>query len=323
MIVDLHTHLWESLDQLGPETAQQVRAAVATPWQRPDVSPEAYDEAMTPVRYAVILGLEGRHISASIPAQQVAKYVARQPDKYMGFAGIDPIGEGYLSAVKQAVDLGLIGVTVSPPAGGFHPSNTRAMRLYERCEEMGLPVLFQLGAHMGPRAAMEYTQPYLFDEMARSFPDLRVVLAGACSPWAEQAMVLIGKHPHCYADLSGVVSRPWQLYNVLVLAHQHGVTSKLLLGSGFPFNTPQQAVLNIYSVNSTIHGTQLPAVPRELLRGIVERDTLACLGLKQPQSEPTHHAEAPNGAPVDPQTNGNGSSKPKVAHHTATEGHGE
>ncbi len=284
-IVDAHTHLWESVDQLGPEAAKKIRQqCVSQPWDQPDTSAQTFDQAMEPVEHAIVLGVQCGYVGASISAQQVARYATRHPHKVLGFAGIDPMAAGYLSDIDEAVQLGLVGVTVSPAAGGFHPSDSRAMRLYERCQTLGLPIVVHPGTHFAGPAMLEYSQPYLYDEVARTFPDLRLVLAGTGLPWVEQALVLVGKNRHCYADLSEVTSRPWQLYNVLLLAYQQGVMDSLLFGSDFPFTTPQTAIHNIYSVNTVTHGTNLPTVPREQLRSVVERDTLACLGLKKPTS---------------------------------------
>ena len=299
VIIDMHTHLWSSLNQLGEEAARWVRQTHGDPWDRPDTSTTAYDEAMSPVRHAVILGLMCKQTGASITADQVAGYVARKPDKYLGFAGVDPMSPGFLQQVDLAVRLGLVGVTASPAGGGYHPSDTRAMRLYERCERQGLPVVFHPGTHLGPAAKMEFSQPYLLDEVAQAFPGLRMVVAGMGQPWPEQALELVTKHEQCYADLSDLTGRPWQLYNVLLLAYQRGVTHRLLFGSDFPFTTPQQAILNIYSVNMVTHGTRLPVVPRELLRGIVERDALGCLGIARPKPVVTQ-GETDAGAPASP-----------------------
>lgn len=121
-IVDVHTHLWKSVDQLGPEAAKRIRdQSIGQPWDQPDTSEQAFDQAMEPVEYAIVLGLECGHVDASIPFQQVAQYVARDPGKYLGFAGIDPMTSGYLSNVDQAVQLGLVGVVVSPLWVGFTP----------------------------------------------------------------------------------------------------------------------------------------------------------------------------------------------------------
>lgn len=282
MIVDIHTHLWDSLEQLGASAVEHIRQRKVEPWDRPDASTTAYGQAMEPVQHAVILGVEARHIGASISAEQVAGYVRRWPEKYLGFAGIDPMADGYLAELDRAVQLGLVGVTISPTAGAYHPSHSRAMRLYERCDELGLPVMVHPGTHLGPQTAMEYAQPYLFDEVARSLPNLHLILGQMGDPWTDQTLFLLNKHHRVFADVTEVVMRPWQLYNVLWLAYQQGAMEKLLLGSDFPFCTPQKAIVSLYSANRLAQGTNLPTVPREQLRSIVERDVFSCLGLARP-----------------------------------------
>jgi predicted TIM-barrel fold metal-dependent hydrolase len=76
-----------------------------------------------------------------------------------------------------------------------------------------------------------------------------------------------------------MLQRPWQAYNALVLAHQHQVIDKLLFGSDFPHTSITECIESLYSINQISQGTNLPTVPREALRGIVERDTLNLLGL--------------------------------------------
>ncbi len=54
---------------------------------------------------------------------------------------------------------------------------------------------------------------------------------------------------------------------------------KLLFGSDFPYTVASECIEALYSINQIAQGTNLPVVPREALRGIVERDALALLGL--------------------------------------------
>jgi hypothetical protein len=117
------------------------------------------------------------------------------------------------------------------------------------------------------------------DEVARTFPRLRIVIAQLGQPWIDETIVLLGKHANVFADVSGLLGRPWQAYNALVTAHQYGVMEKLLFGSDFPFTSAIECIEALYSLNQMAQGTQLPVVPREALRGIVERDTLTLLGL--------------------------------------------
>jgi hypothetical protein len=95
----------------------------------------------------------------------------------------------------------------------------------------------------------------------------------------DEAILLLSKHPNFFADLSDISSRPWQLYNALLTAVQQNVTDSLLLGSDFPFSTPEQTIYNLYSVNHFTKGTVMPTIPRHVLTNIIERDTLAVLGL--------------------------------------------
>lgn len=282
MIVDLHTHIWDTPDQLGLEAARRIRLSTDEPWDQPNAGIDRHSEAMAPVDFAVVLGFESEYLGASIDAEQVAKYIAHQPGKYLGFAGIDPMANGHLRKIDRAVELGLVGVVISPAAQAFHPTHTRAMKLYEKCEKLNLPVLIHTGTHFGASTLLEYSQPFLFDEIARSFPGLRMVISQVGYPWIDQTLVLISKHEHVYADLSNVSGRPWQLYNTLLLAHQQDATRHLLLGSDFPFANPEEVITTLYSINTLTQGTNLPSVPRESLRSIVERDTLSCLGIQTP-----------------------------------------
>lgn len=287
MIVDIHTHRWEAADQLGTAAAERLRGMHEGPWKRFEANREAHAKATKAATYAIVHGFISKHLGACIDAQQIAGYVKENPGRVLGFAGIDPMADDYMDEFDKAVELGLVGVTISPAAQGFHPAHTRAMALYEKCQQLGMPVFIHPDTHLGPTTMIEFAQPYLFDEVARSFDQLPLVFAQVGHPWVDQTLTLIGKHPNVYADLSDIIGRPWQLYNVLLLAYQQSMCHHLLLGSDFPFCTTEQAIMTIYSVNTLTHGTHLPTVPREQLRSIIERDTLACLGLTPPSTDNT------------------------------------
>ncbi len=291
MIVDVHTRIWESADLLG-SGAEVVRRR-CQPWERPDASPTAHQDAMETVQAAFIHGYESKHLEASLPIERVAAYVATAPERFYGFAGIDPAVGRPVKRLEEALASGLVGVTVSPSGQAFHPSDSRAMALYEACEAQGVPVFFDTAHILCHDAKLEFGQPYLLDEVARSFPNLRMVITGLGYPFIEQGLAMIGKHPHVYADLSDLILHPWRVYNALLLAYQHGVIDRILFGSNFPFCTPERAIVTIYSINTFPQGTHLPSVPREQLRSIVERDAFGALGLEAPVLPPARAAAPP------------------------------
>ncbi|WP_432799506.1 amidohydrolase family protein [Poriferisphaera sp. WC338] len=291
MIVDINTRIWESTEQLGPAISQQMRRRHITPWDKPAPSSDAHAEAMAKVETAIVLGFRSEYLDANIPHEKVAEYVALDPAKYLGFMGIDPSADKPIPSLQKGLDLGLVGVTISPSAQGYHPADTRAMELFEACEAQNIPVFIEFDAMLARDIKMEFGQPYLLDEVARTFPALNIIMTSLGHPWVEQAIALIGKHPTIYTDLSDLVRRPWQLYNALLLAHQQGVTNQIIFGSGFPFCTPEEAIMTLYSVNTLVQGMHLPSVPRENIRAIIERDTLKLLGLQKPDAPATHNTE--------------------------------
>ncbi|XAL99072.1 amidohydrolase family protein [Phycisphaeraceae bacterium D3-23] len=281
MIVDLHTRLWTSIDQLGKPVAAQMRRRRVDAWDDHTADPKGHRAAMGPVDRAVVLGFESKELGGHISHEQVAGYVERDPDKLLGFAGIDPKARDPVMSLDNALGLGLVGVVVSPAAAGFHPTDTRAMALFEACQDQGVPVLFESGALIARDTRMEFARPVLLDEVAREYPQLKIILGSCGAPWVDECVALMAKHPTVYADIAALVARPWQLFNALLTAHQLDTIDQVLFGSNYPHTTPEQAIKTIYSVNTLTQGTQLPSVPREQLRTIVERDTIKTLGLDE------------------------------------------
>jgi len=290
MIVDCHTHVWQSPEQLGQLTLGE---PARTPRLRTTRLPMGGVQTMVPpgdadyhwsqtgsVDKSFVLGFKSRYMRAEIPNRYVAEYVNRFPQKLVGFAGIDPTERNAPDEVRFARnDLRMRGITLSPANQDFHPTDTRAMRVYAAAEQLGMPVLVHPASPFAEQAKLEFGRPVLLDEVARQFPNLRLIIAQLGQPWVDEAVCLLGKHPNVFADVSGLLRRPWQAYNALVSAHQYGVMDKLLFGSDFPYTSATECIEALYSLNQLAHGTNLPIIPREALRGIVERDTLSLLGL--------------------------------------------
>lgn len=281
MIVDVHTRIWDSADALG-SAGDALRRRRTQPWERVDASTAAHEQAMETVQAAFVHGYESTHLGANIPVEKVVTYVKAAPTRFFGFAGIDPTAGRPVRRLDEALNAGCVGLNLSPTGQGFHPSDSRAMALYEACAARQAPVFFDNSLSVARDAKLEFAQPYLIDEVARTFPDLRIVLTGLGFPFLDQAMALLAKHPAVFADLSELIQHPWRVYNALLLAYQHGVMDQVLFGSNFPFCTPEKAIVTIYSINTFPQGTHLPSVPREQLRSVVERDAFAALGLKAP-----------------------------------------
>lgn len=299
MIIDVHTQIWSNIDQLGEELADAMRMRRTERWGQLDASPASLERAMSCVDGTLVFGFRCDRLNAHVPNELIAEFVARDPRRRIGIAGIDPMSYDAIAQLDHAVEMGLAGAAISPAAQGFHPSHSSAMRIYERCVEMRLPVFFTTPFPPTPSAMMTFAQPTLFDEIALSFPDLPIVLNQLGHPWVEETLFLLAKHRNVYADISGVASRQWQLYNALQHAMSFGVMDKLLFASGFPHETPTRVIESLYTINSLAQGTQLPTIPRSQVRRIVERDALTCLGLTNeitPRQRSAEHEQSEQAA---------------------------
>ncbi len=260
MIVDCHTHI--SCAAKNVDVSEHLAAA------------ETVD---------ICIVLPSPEDSSEDANKKVSDYVDKHKEKMIGFAVIEPVNDkiSVKSLAASTEKLGLKGTVLYCSQCGFHPAHSRAMRFYESAQELGLPVFFHNGGALGPEAVLDYAQPYLLDEVAREFIALKIVIGTMGSPFVEQTLSMVAKHKNVYADLTIKPSNVWQVYNIVMAAHERGVMDKLLFGSGFPFGKAKECIETLLSFNKLLADTSLPTVPRDNIQSIVERDALEVLGIKK------------------------------------------
>jgi hypothetical protein len=217
-----------------------------------------------------------------VPDEYVADFVARAPDKLAGFASCDPTQPGCMEELKYAVErLKLVGLKMGPVYAGFDPREARVAPIYEYCQRKSLPIVFHTGATFNRAAPLEYTRPWLFDEVAIRYPGLRMVLAHAGHPWCEECLVVIRKHPHVYADIAALYYRPWQFYHMMVIAQEYKVTHKLLFGTDYPFTQSRESIEGVRNANHIAGTSALPRVGGEVIEQMLSRDAFQLLGISK------------------------------------------
>jgi len=260
MIVDCHTHINCAAENV--EVSEHLAAA------------ETVDACI------VLATAEG---SSQEVNKKLSEYVSKHKEKMVGFAVVGPTKDK--TNVKNLAfitdKLQLKGTVLYCSSCGFHPAHSRAMRFYESAQELGLPVFFHNGGPLKSEAVLDYTQPYLLDEVAREFSALKIIIGTMGIPFVEQTLSMVAKHKNVYADLTIRPSNIWQVYNMVTAAHECGVMDKLLFGSGFPFSKAGECMETLLGFNKLLADTNLPTVPRGNIRNIIERDTLELLGIKK------------------------------------------
>jgi predicted TIM-barrel fold metal-dependent hydrolase len=215
--------------------------------------------------------------------RKVSEYVGKHKEKMVGFAVVNPTTDktGVKNLTVLADKFGLKGAVLYCSQCGFHPAHSKAMKFYESAQELGLPVFFHNGGALDSGATLDYAQPYLLDEVAREFSSLKIVIGTMGVPFVEQTLSMAAKHKNVFADLTIKPGNVWQIYNIVMAAHEFGVMDKLLFGSGFPFGKAKECIETLLSFNKLLADTNLPTVPRGNIQSVIERDTLAALGIKK------------------------------------------
>lgn len=262
MIVDCHTHINFVADD--------------------DVSASEHLEAAETVDACMVLARAEE--SSEKVNKKLSEYVGKHREKMVGFAVIDPTKDNvtikHLTYLRDK--LGLRGVVLYCCQSGFHPTHSRAMQFYESAQELCFPVFFHnISADLGREAVLDYAQPYLLDVIAREFGGLKIVIGTMGIPFVEQTLSIVAKHENMYADLTIRPNNVWQVYNIVMAAYERGVMDKLLFGSGFPSNKAGECIEALLGFNMRLADTNLPTVPRGHIQNIIERDTLALLGVKE------------------------------------------
>ena len=98
------------------------------------------------------------------------------------------------------------------PASGFATINARMtrMRPYHRSSRIGgCPSASHCGAPWGPKTSIADANPLLLVDVARKYPDLRIVLChmGGCI-WHKEAAVMVWHQPNIWLELSGLYEGP-------------------------------------------------------------------------------------------------------------------
>ncbi len=177
----------------------------------------------------------------------VADVVRSYPNQFLGFASVDPWkGALAVKELERAVkELGLRGLKLHPIAQAFFPNDTRFYPLWEKCQELGVPLIShtgQTGVGAGKPGGggfkLKYAHPLHLDDVAADFPDLIIIMAHPAVPWQEEQLAVAMHKANVYIDLSGW--SPKYFRPVLVQYANSILQDKVMFGSDYPVLQPER-----------------------------------------------------------------------------------
>jgi len=162
--------------------------------------------------------------------------------RFIGFATVDPHRADASDQLRCAVKvLGLQGLKLNPPIQVFFPDDPLAYPLYETARDLGLPILFHAGMSWEPGSRLQYGHPLRFENVAATFPELRIVLAHLAWPWVVEAVALALKYPNVYLDTSALYFDNPPDFLKFAMTHQVPLTvferslrKQVVFGSNYP-----------------------------------------------------------------------------------------
>jgi hypothetical protein len=183
-----------------------------------------------------------------ISNDEVAKAVARQPDRLFGLASVDlrrPMDA--VREIRRRADEGFVGVRVVPWLWDLPPNHRRYAPVYVACVEAGLPFCTQIG-HTGPLCPSEPGRPIPYlDEVLLDYPELVVVGGHVGFPWIDEVVSLALKYPNFHVDTSAYALH--RLPAGLVDFMRGPGRSRVMFGTNWPMLSPQRALARLDSLD--------------------------------------------------------------------------
>lgn len=169
-----------------------------------------------------------------ISNDQIEAIVRQFPDRFVGVGSVnleDPVA-GVAELERMVIELNFKALRVVPWVWKRPPNDKLFYPLFVKCTELGIPFCTQVG-HTGPHMPSDTGRPIPYiDEIALTFPKLKIVCGHIGYPWTDEMIALAWKHKNVYIDTSAYKPKyyPTQLIHFLKTYGQ----DKVLFGTNFP-----------------------------------------------------------------------------------------
>ena len=234
-------YLWEPID---PETLIDDHRSVGISRSTVlSVAPSDYTkyEQRGLVDVAGVTDVEGPP-SIDKANDYLAALVRMYPEDLIGMAAVNPRFRGVEAAQEELrrsiEELGLTGLKLYPMYDHYEPNNPElGMPIFETAVELDIPVMVHMSTTPVRDAPLQFGRPVLLDDVARAFPELRLLVCHAGFPWVDECLAFVGRHANTYLDVSFFNSTQTRrgTYDFLQRARRYGCPwSKICWATDYP-----------------------------------------------------------------------------------------
>jgi predicted TIM-barrel fold metal-dependent hydrolase len=252
---------------------------------------EGYLEKMEGVDRAIIQGEKEKDtLGIDVPNDYLANVVKKYPDKFSFCCGVDPRDEKAAQEVERCVkELGAIGVgELTPAYSGYYPNDERCFPVYEKAQQLGVPVCIHAGFTFFRNSRLLCADPLYVDDIAIHFPSLKIVICHFGHYKFEDTVFLMQKHENVFAEISelvdfaGLTSSPrtrrpviqfpyYQLLHPLLyyFSQARGYDSDKLIWGTDMLCLPKESIEVLTHVNDWTRKYNYPDIPEESIYNIL------------------------------------------------------
>ena len=217
MIIDHHNHVWEGVSTGG-----------------------FLDEGMSVGRILREMDRAGVDmcgvctVAQSIDNDYVVRAQREHPDRLFGYCMVNPRLPGAVEELRKYLDLGLKGLKLHPRLHGYQlGDHTLVDPLMELCREYKVPMFSHGGSE-------ENDHPFYFEEIARAFPDVTVILGHMCAlNYCDDAITVAARNSNIFLDTSTA-----ELFSLKAAIGKIGA-SRIVMSTDWPGNDFRMELLKV------------------------------------------------------------------------------
>jgi len=193
MIIDCHVHsvgrerinkIVDNMMQAGID-----RAVIFAPYPGRIFTKHAVQSE--PTKYGNFSYLGVNQEAQEKSTKFISSLQAEAPDKVIAFAWIEPRLKKAVQNIEEAVfKYGCKGLKMIPDH--WYPYDPKMFRVYEKIQELEIPVLFHSGILYGMKDSSRFCRPVNY-EVLLNFPKIRFALAHISWPWTDECIALFGR----------------------------------------------------------------------------------------------------------------------------------
>ncbi len=135
--------------------------------------------------------------------EKTAEIVKKYPDRLGGFCFVNPL-DG-MKAVREAEyaikELGLKAIYITAFRTHIPASDKHNYPIYAKACELDVPVFIYSSMNLSGAVPMDIGHPIHIDEVARDFPELKIIASVSGWPWTSEFIGLALRHQNVYLNI--------------------------------------------------------------------------------------------------------------------------